>query len=434
MKGSLLVVVLLIGSFGVKGQEFSKEIKIGDRLPMSELHNMINHPSKTLLLADHKADLTILDIWSTNCGGCVVAWPKMLELQKEFGKNLQVILVNRFQDEKVVKDFISYRKKMVGVDMNLPISCQDTALARAFPRPGVPRYYWIDSNGVVVSATHGDQVTRANVKRWIESGPFRMDQIVEDMARVDGTKPIFVDGNGGVGRSDAFVWSSSLTHGFRDIVGTARDFTGTNNTYGILVTGYDIRTLYRTAYNNLLAPSDELTFVHDSRCVVIAEDSSIYYGWINGVRTSAPRYNYQLIAGRPMARQRLQGAMQEDLDRYFGLTATWEKRRKNCLVITMFDSTKAQQKSRGYGTIVGETQTGLDGATVHEAIYWMEQGSFFYDPRPIVDETGYKGILTGIYFEARADDVKALDRAFSRFGIHINEEVREVDVLVLREP
>lgn len=434
MKNYVFTTLLLVSSLTSYCQDYKGELKIGDRLPVGEINNMVNYPAKTLKFGDHKPKLTILDIWSTTCGGCVTAWPKMLSLQKEFGKDLQIILVNRSEDERIVKDFVALRKKLINVDMNLPISCKDTTFKRLFPRRGVPRYYWIDSNGVLASATHGEQVTRANIRKWIESGPFPMEQIYEDILLVEHNKPIFVDGNGGTGRAGAFIWSSSLTKSMPDIMGVSGDFADPIRGYGICKTGSTIDGLYRTAYNNRLDPGDVLTYIHSSRRELIAKDSSRYLGLEDGVTTRSRRYNYQLIAGRPMNREQLQEIMRQDLDRYFGLKATWEKRRKPCLVITMFDSAKAQAKTRGeYNRIVGETATAIDNATMHSVVYFMEQGSFFYDPRPIIDETGFKGLLTGIYFKANSADLKALDAGFSKFGINIKEEIREVDVLVLRE-
>lgn len=435
MKNAILGVVLVVMSLTLNGQNFKHELKLGDRLPLLELKNVINYPTQTLKFSDHKSKLTILDFWGTTCAGCVLSWPKILALKREFGDDLQIILINRSENAKVVKDFVANRRKEVGVNMNLPISCKDTTLRKFFPRRTVPRYYWIDSSGMVASITHGDQLTSSNIRKWIRGGPFPMDQIVEEMMRLDGNKPIFVDGNGGVGRAHAFVWSSSLTKAFRDIVGDTQDFTDSISGYGIRKTGSTIANLYSTAYNNRLETGDYLTWMPTSRIDIIARDTSKYYGWIDGVRSSKARYNYQLIAGRPMTRQQLQRVMQQDLDRYFGLSVSWEKRKQACLVFTMFDSLKAMAApAKEYGDLVGETRTFINNAGMHQVIFYMEQGSFFYDQRPIVDETGFKGLLTGISFAAYSKDIPALDKAFSKFGIHIKEELRDVDILVVREP
>lgn len=435
MKALIVCILLLVMSAMLNGQDFKDELKVGDKLPMTELKNMVNYPSKTLKFSDHKPKLTILDFWGTGCGGCVVAWPRMLALQKEFGNDLQIILVNRFEDEKTNRDYFAARKKLVGVDMNLPASCKDTTLRKYFPRRTVPRYYWIDSNGVLSSVTHGEQVSSRNIRRWIEKGPFEMEQIVEELHSYDGNKPLFVDGNGGTGRVNDFLWSSSLSRAQLNLVGSMRSSTSPITGYSICGTGLHIDALYRIAYNNRLAPDQPLSYMPMSRRELLASDTGKFVGRIDGERSVKARYNYQLIVNHPMDRDQLQVLMQEDLKKWFGLTATWEKKKKLCLVFSMFDSIKATEKTFGdEGLFVGETQTTLDNVRMRDVIYYMELGSFFSDTRPIVDETDFRGLLKGIHFDAYYKDIKALDRGFSRFGIHLKEEFREVDILVLKEP
>jgi thiol-disulfide isomerase/thioredoxin len=432
MKGYMFVM-LVLACLNVCGQHYDKELKIGDPLPMKGLGGMINYPKDTLKFTDHKPKLTILDFWGTSCKSCVEAWPKMLALQKEFGNEIQIILVNRFEDEKVVKNFITQRNKRTGIDMSLPVSCKDSVLRAAFPRSAVPRYCWIDENGVLASVTNTNQVTSANIRKWIVSGPFQMDQVIDEMIWVKGSDPIFVDGNGGTGRGDAFIWSSSLTKGFRNIVGQVIDYRDSISGYAICVTGSSMLGLYGTAYNNQLDSTNYLKEIHGSRGMV-AEERTWFYEYHNGTKNAGPRYNYQLIAGRPMSRRQMQMIMRQDLDRYFGFGVTWEKQKRKCLVITMFDSTKAQRKSQGgYSNYVGDTGAELDGVNVHDMIFLMEQMSFAYDSRPIVNETGFSGLLTGIFFKENCLDIKAFDKGLSKFGMHIKEEVREVDILVLQQ-
>jgi len=413
------VLLLVVPSFaqGIR----PGALLVGDPLPVKELRNVINYPSKNLKFEFHNGKLTILVFWSTTCRGCIAFWPELQKLQEQFGKDLQVILVNMREDEKVVRDFLTARKKVSGEAMNLPISCRDSVLWTPFNRRGVPRYYWIDSEGNLASVTHRDQVTSENISRWIASGPIRLEQIIEDLYDVMGNKPIFVNGNGGDREADAFIWSSSLTTGFRDIAGSTTQFSDPLRGYSICLTGGSMAALYRTAYNNRMDEKDFFTFLHGSRFARRTTDSKV-------------RYNYQLIAGRQMSRAQLQGSMQEDLNRFFGKTVKWEKRKKTCLVLKMFDSTMVKNKSKEYDCYVGDTETALDSATVHDAIVFMEQSAFFYDERPIVDETNYNGLLLGVRFKANCYNLKEFSKGLSKFGMSITEEPRDIDVLVVKDP
>jgi thiol-disulfide isomerase/thioredoxin len=422
----------------------NEKLKVGDRIPFTELHNMINYPKKTLKLADHKPKLLLLDFWGTTCKSCVASWPKTLALQKEFGSDVQIILVNPFEREPFIKDFIQKRKKAMGVDMNLPISLRDSTVWKYFPERSVPRYAWIRPDGVIGSITDGIPVTSVNIRRWITSGPFEMPQMVDQFFDVDPVKPIFVDGNGGDSRADAFIWTSSLTKGQRDVPGGA-DFNynqkrifGQKEGYAVIATGAGILQLYAYAYDNRIRPDDIVpqyfSGLPPSRIVLNANDTTKYYRGTAG--TADRSYNYQLISGMPASLEKLQQMMREDLHRYFGLDATWEKRKKMCIVWSMFDSTLAKRKGIQRDVYIGDDEISLDSVRVRDAIRFMEIGTtkYFNTPYPIVDETNYKGLLIGIRYEGNGYDLKQLDKDMSRYGIHIRLEPRDVDVLVLREP
>ena len=84
-----------------------KALTIGDTVPDITITNVYNYPASTIHLSDLKGKLVILDFWSTWCGACIEAFPKMEKLQKEFGDQLQVILVNTYEGDTIqrVKSF-----------------------------------------------------------------------------------------------------------------------------------------------------------------------------------------------------------------------------------------------------------------------------------------------------------------------------------------
>jgi len=129
--------------------------------------------------------------------------------------------------------------------------------------------------------------------------------------------------------------------------------------------------------------------------------------------------------------------MHQDLDRYFGLDVKWEKRVKKCLVFTMFDSTLATKvKSKGAEAQLLHGKIILDSASIKDLTTGMEMGTHYYRNHryPIVDETGYKGMITGIREEGNSSDLADFNRVLAKCGLRLKYEMREVDILVLREP
>jgi thiol-disulfide isomerase/thioredoxin len=415
-----------------------RALKVGDRIPFTELHNVINYPKKTLKFSDHKPKLIILDFWDTRCSPCIKFWPTALKLQQEFGKDLQIIPVNNYESQREVKAFLEKRKRIDGTDMNLPMVCRDSSIWKNFPEGTYPRYVWIGADGVIGSVTYTKDVTSENIRKWITSGPFKMDQMEEKkFYEVDFFKPIFVNGNGGEKSSDVFLWSSSLTKGQGDntadmLIFYAENYPGRG--YGITITNASIFALYGHAYNNRLREWDYFDFLPIGRMELNAKDTSIYH------RDGTPggnTYNYQLICGKPKRREQLQPMMQEDLKRYFGLDVKWERKAKKCLVFTMFDSSLAtKRKSLGGEAQLSRGKIILDSATVKDLITGMEIGNYYYRNHlyPIVDETGYKGVITGLREEGKASNLAEFNKALEKVGLRLKFEMREVDILVLREP
>jgi thiol-disulfide isomerase/thioredoxin len=444
MKRIVVVMLCVLAGGCLSAQDWAKatmtplneKLKVGDRIPFTEIHNMINYPKKTLKFSDHKPKLIILDFWGTTCKSCVASWPKTLEIQREFGRDLEIILINQFERERFIREYLQKRQKMTGIEMTLPISLRDSTIWKYFPERSVPRYAWITPDGVIRSITNNLPFTSANIKKWITFGPFDMPQMIDDYFTVDPVEPIFVNGNGGESREEPFIWTSSLTKGQKDIGGEAIFVCNPDRGYAVTITGSSIFQLYQQAYDNRRAPDDIVPIffggLPSSRVKLEVSDTTKYYRGVSG--TVERSYNYQLISARPATLTELQGMMREDLYRYFGLNATWEKRTKTCIVWSMFDSTLAKRKGIARDVYIGDDEVSLDSVRVKDAIRFMEIGSkYLWSPYPIVDETNYKGLLIGVRYEGNGLDLKQFDKDMSKFGIHIRLEPREIDVLVLRE-
>lgn len=439
---SIAVTLLVVFCVNAFAQDWAKTptrdasdvaLQVGDRIPFEEFHNMVNYPKKSLVLTDRKAKLTLLDFWATTCGPCIKFWPTAMKLQEEFKGDLQIVLVNSFEGTKTVKKFLERRRQIDGFEMNLPTSCRDSTTWKYFPGSSLPRYVWIDANGVVGAITDGMDVTRDNIKRWITTGPFKMANLQrKKYFDVYPTKPIFVNGNGGERPDDVFIWSSSLTRGQNDIpAGASIDYDSLFA--GISVTSSPIITLLGRAYNNRLREFDIFDFLPLSRMQLIAKDTLRYWG--DGT-LGGNTFNYQLIAGETRTREQLLKMMQEDLYRYFNLEVKWEKQRKKCLVFTMFDSTLAtKSKIVAPELKMRDGDIILDSVTVKDITTLMEMGTGYYRSAryPLVDETGYEGVITGIRERSHVIDPVTLDRILMKHGLRLKFEIREVDILVLKE-
>ncbi|MBN8879842.1 MAG: TlpA family protein disulfide reductase [Sphingobacteriales bacterium] len=130
----------------------SQMLKEGDQMPDLTFQHVSNYSSQNLRLSDFKGKLVILDFWGHNCISCVEAFPEIDMLQKEFSKDIQIILVNPESREKTD---LFFKKRVKVFKPNLPMISGDTLLSNMFPHQGVPFHVWIDRNGKILYQTDG---------------------------------------------------------------------------------------------------------------------------------------------------------------------------------------------------------------------------------------------------------------------------------------
>ena len=86
-----------------------RPLKIGEPLGESFWNKpleVVNYSGKTLSLKEDKDKLILLDFWNTWCSGCLLNFPKMETLEKQFKGKLKVLAVSN-QDRVTLEKFFS---------------------------------------------------------------------------------------------------------------------------------------------------------------------------------------------------------------------------------------------------------------------------------------------------------------------------------------
>lgn len=425
----IIALSLTINTYAIPDED---GVHVGDTLRIESFSSVLNYPGGKMPWRDEKSKLTILAFWSTTCTACVKGWKKLLDIQQEVGPEVRIILVNKFEDKEYVQSFIKKYHRTTGINMNLPNVCSDESLSTYFRFRTVPRYFFVENSGLISSEPEALSITSENVRKWISQGPFPIRQLLREVISVDPTKPIYVAGNGGEGEAKDFVWSTLLA---KSQPGTSvqtyilhSDSVG----YSITLSAATAIDLYRAAYKSHRCEPEGHTLwkLPLSRTEWILNDTLVD---LRANYRKYQRYHYQSIYGRPVPDELALRDLKGNLDRFFGWDVSWEKRKRDCIVITMFDSVKASKGNRGYGVRLTETTNRINQVTVSELVQWLEVGSdWMLKQHPIIDETGFKGKLGSIEFEGNSYDLKVFDRELTKHGMHIRMEPRLVDVLVVR--
>ena len=236
-------------SIKTKKSHIVKQIHIGDRVPDMIIPDMINYPTSTLNLSNMKGKFVILDFWTTGCIGCIESFPKMKELQDKFPKQLKIILVD-FQPKKLIQEFLLLHKKLTGFDLRLPVATNNKLLMEYFQPQGYPHYVWIDQRGIVRYITYAEQVNEENIGDAIKNKSLQLAEKNDEEFNWDIEKPLYVNGNGGDGKS--IICYSVLAHSPKGFATCGGYYNPGERTSSIYAYGSPVTGLFRFAFNDYI--------------------------------------------------------------------------------------------------------------------------------------------------------------------------------------
>lgn len=168
MRIHILLAGLLCPAFSLFAQ---KPLAIGDKVPGFVFNHVQNHSSSSLKLSDYKGRLVVLDFWATWCTSCLHSFPKMDSLQRVFGDQLKVLLIDTKStrdDSEKVKTFFTKWEVRTGKKLSLPSVVMDTIADRLFPHQLIPHYVWISREGRVLAFSSAGAVTAANIRTALD--------------------------------------------------------------------------------------------------------------------------------------------------------------------------------------------------------------------------------------------------------------------------
>jgi thiol-disulfide isomerase/thioredoxin len=101
---------------------------------------------KNIKLSDYKGKIVILDFWATWCGPCRKGIPDLIELQKEYEKDIVVIGISL--DAKTKEAVVPFMKK---IGINYPVVYGTFEVTQQYGGvEGIPTTFIINRNGKIV--------------------------------------------------------------------------------------------------------------------------------------------------------------------------------------------------------------------------------------------------------------------------------------------
>ncbi|QQT43639.1 TlpA family protein disulfide reductase [Sphingobacterium multivorum] len=156
---------------GADGSDTIGQVLVGNKLPQdfwSRKVKIYNQGDTALVeLSKYKGKSFLLDFWSTTCGTCISGMSDLIKIQKSFGKELNVLLVNSYGK---LDTYQRIHKMPIDVLRTNDLSTvyADDYLIKLFPHRTFPFYVWVDQNGTVVAVTLKRLVEMENVETFIK--------------------------------------------------------------------------------------------------------------------------------------------------------------------------------------------------------------------------------------------------------------------------
>ncbi len=147
--------------YTLKKEEQEKPmILVGSKIPEWTLALLNTNSPDSLRSASLKGKKTVMEFWIKNCGYCMLAFPEMKELQKEFGHKANIVSVNAYEERNDVNFFYNREKPAYNMVYG------GETLANKMGIYSYPAVVVTDEKGVVIYTSRG--FNREQIEKVLE--------------------------------------------------------------------------------------------------------------------------------------------------------------------------------------------------------------------------------------------------------------------------
>lgn len=394
-----------------------KALKIGDAIPekiwMTPL-SVVNAPQKTIELGKDRGKLILLDFWATWCSACLKGFPKMEDLQKQYGDRLKIIPVTS-QDRGTLEKFFATKNGQRFASLQSVVG--DQHLKKLFPHVGVPFVVWI-KDGKLLNTTDADQVTALNVTKLLNGETSMLQTVIQ----MDRSRPLMLAEQYDLERETSLMNYVLLSKGRIRATAPGTGFHRKEGTvYGRQFTNMPLTKIYSAIARELFGESGQ--DFSNKRIVNQVKDHPISDPVSAGESAAGEQlYSFELIAPLEDAPALYQN-MLHTLNRYSGYTGSTEIQRKRCWVLR-----KSAEIKIPTSNAAGKSKTGKMQPL--EALIADLNDSKIVSI-PVIDESGYKGNVP--IDLSNIPDLESLKGALKNEGFQLTEEEKDLFMFVLED-
>ncbi len=423
-KNFFLSVLCIIYSATLFAQDAEiRPLNVGDKIPNLKFEKILNYPVQSVAIDDFKGKLLILDFWATTCAICIKQFPRLDSIQKKFGDKIMILPVGFDGTMKGSIEKLVTKWKGTKREMSLPTTVQaqeDSMLMKLFPFSSVPLEIWINEDGVVIGITNHQAVTESNIEDILNKKMTSFPQRVLSF-------PINVNVPFLLKRQANQLLYGSAFSGYIDSL------------YSDMTFGYQLDSSYyrffdvnRTFFDYYLKiygrQLPELYSQGNKRIIIESQAEFLYKDWADyqdadnwGMEEFVNRHQfcYEAIFPKSFSLDRIYKYMAVDMDRFFSVTSSIEKRKIKCLYLKKIPGKHSKN-----------TGTPLPGTTVISSSLLTEAMNDYPRAPVILDNTSGKEAIT-ISLPPKWD-YKTLKKMLNQVGFDLVDGDQLLSVLVIK--
>lgn len=409
--------LLLVLTTLFTNENIAQGIQIGDNCPDIEIKQIINYPSGTARLSDFKGKAILIDFWFSACSACIEVMPKLDSLQREFGKDLQILLVNYESEEKVRNTFKKIQR-LNGV--NLPSVVSDTLLSLLFPHRSSPHEIWIDKNGKVKAITDHVSVTRKNIIDLIAGKEINLPVKKDDM-EYSSDAPLAASS-----KNEFLLRYSCITTYQSGLSGSiGMNLRPDNSILQARAKNASLQALYILAYGQWTKD------FHNNRVILDIKDSIMFKPNPN----NSHLFCYDSW-WKDTSRSKALKEMQHQLDIFFNIRSSMKKREMPCLVLKRIIGTRSpvsEDKKKRADSYIENNELIVVNVRLKQLIEnHLNYGVYAWAPFQFIDETGIAERVS-VVLPARFESIDQVNRYLKKYGLELFLEQRLIEVIVLKD-
>lgn len=403
--------------------QISRHLEIGDSIPDLNFNKIFNKPKTSISFHDFKGKLILLDFWNKWCIGCVKAFPKIENLQQEFGDQIKIVLVTNDKKEDLQKLF----KRIKLPD--LPIIYEDVVLNQMFPHATVPHHVWINPNGIVQFVTDGENATKENILKVLQGQEVNL-HVKREVNDFQDDASLWQEGNG---RLQKYITSysfgmSAIAENTSSKWSIIKDTI--NKTIGFKFLNVSLLELYKMAFGNSIYYSE---FKHDNRVVFDLPENGNDLKISPHLDTLSKWAEANLVCFESKWKEIEDSAaykyLQEDVNKFFPYMVRIEEREVLCYSLHLANNFNLQKSITKKAIIWDNEKFALHNMPLSVLVESLN-GLNILETIPVINETNfYDNIDIGL--EDAFGDINKLKVQLFKNGLLLTQEKRMLKMLVI---